>query len=127
MKLRDHAHPVPLKSLGDGVTRLFAAGLALAASRDGFLVVDEAENGIHYSVQGDFWRMVLRAAHKNNVQVLATTHSRDCVKGFARAAVDVDEAEGVLVRLERAGARVRAVEYTEEELETVAEQDIEVR
>ena len=127
VKLRDHPRPVPLKSLGDGVTRLFAAGLALANSRDGFLVVDEAENGIHYSVQGDFWRMVLRAAHNNNVQVLATTHSRDCVKGFARAAVDVDEAEGVLVRLERAGDRVRAVGYTEEELETVAEQDIEVR
>ena len=127
VKLRDHPRPVPLKSLGDGVTRLFAAGLALANSRDGFLVVDEAENGIHYSVQADFWRMVLRAAQKHNVQVLATTHSRDCVKGFARAAADVDEAEGVLVRLERAGDRVRAVEYTEEELETVAEQDIEVR
>ena len=67
VKLRDHPRPVPLKSLGDGVTRLFAAGLALVNSRDGFLVVDEAENGIHYSVQRDFWRMVLRAAHLHNV------------------------------------------------------------
>ena len=125
--LRGHPRPVPLKSLGDGVTRLFAAGLALANSRDGFLVVDEAENGIHYSVQPDFWRLVLRAAHQHNVQVLATTHSHDCVKGFARAAADVEEAEGVLVRLERDGDTVRAVEYTEEELETVAEQNIEVR
>ena len=127
VKLRDHPRPVPLKSLGDGVTRLFAAGLALVNSRDGFLVIDEAENGIHYSVQPDFWRLVLRAAHQHNVQVLATTHSRDCVKGFARAAADVKEAEGVLVRLERDGDAVRAVEYSEEELETVAEQDIEVR
>ena len=127
VKLRDHPRPVPLKSLGDGVTRLFAAGLALANSRDGFLVIDEAENGIHYSVQRDFWRMVLRAAHQHNVQVLATTHSRDCVKGFARAAAEIDEAEGVLVRLERDGDGVRAVGYTEEELETVAAQDIEVR
>ena len=127
VKLSDHPRPVPLKSLGDGVTRLFAAGLALVNSRDGFLVIDEAENGIHYSVQPDFWRLVLRAAHQHNVQVLATTHSHDCVKGFARAAADIEEAEGVLVRLERDGDAVRAVEYTEEELETVAEQDIEVR
>ena len=127
VKLRGHPRPVSLKSLGDGITRLFAAGLALAHSRDGFLVVDEAENGIHYSVQRDFWRMVLRAAHQHNVQVLATTHSSDCVRGFARAAAEINEAAGVYLRLERDGDQVRSVEYTEEQLQTVAEQGIEVR
>lgn len=127
VKLRDRHRPVPLKSLGDGVTRVFAVGLALANSRGGFLVVDEAENGIHYSVQQNFWSIVLRAAYRNNVQVLATTHSWDCVKGFARAAVDLEETEGVLVRLERDGDHVRAVDYTKEDLEAVADQQIEVR
>lgn len=127
VKLRDHARPVPLKSLGDGVTRLFAAALALANSRGGFLIVDEAENGIHYSVQRDFWRMILGAAHRCNVQVLATTHSSDCVTGFARAASEFDETLGVYMRLEPDGDRVRAIEYTEKELETVADQGIEVR
>ena len=126
-KLRDHPRPVPLKSLGDGATRMFAAGLVLANSRNGFLVVDEAENGLHYSVQRDFWRMVLRAAHYNNVQVLATTHSWDCVTGFAQAATESNDVEGVLVRLERDADKLRAVEYTEEDLQTAAEQDIEVR
>ena len=126
-KLSDHPRPVPLKSLGDGVTRMFAAGLALANSRGGFLLIDEAENGIHYSVQRDFWRMVLRAAHDNNVQVLATTHSWDCATGFARAATECTDVEGVLFRLERDGDGVRAVEYTEEELETAAAQGIEFR
>ena len=127
VKLKGHSRPVPLKSLGDGVTRVFAVGLALACSRDGFLVVDEAENGIHHALQPDFWTMVLRAAHQNNVQVLATTHSWDCVTGFARAAVQVSGVAGVLVRLERDGERVRAVEYSEEDLQTAAEQHIEVR
>ena len=127
VKLQGHPRPVPLKSLGDGVTRLFAAGLALVNSRDGFLVVDEAENGIHYSVQRDFWRIVLLAAHQHNVQVLATTHSLDCVNGFAQAATELDDVEGVLVRLEKDGDEVRAVEYTEGDLETAAEQGIEVR
>ena len=127
VKLKGHSRPVPLKSLGDGVTRVFAVGLALANSRDGFLVIDEAENGIHHALQPDFWTMVLRAAQQNNVQVLATTHSWDCVTGFARAAVQVSGAAGVLVRLERDGERVRAVEYSEEDLQTAAEQGIEVR
>ena len=127
VKLTNHPNPVPLKSLGDGVTRMFAAALALANSRNGFLVVDEAENGIHYSVQQDFWRMVLHIAHQNNVQVLATTHSWDCVKGFARAAAESSDTEGLLIRLDRDDSEVRVVEYTEEDLETAANQGIEVR
>ena len=127
VKLKNQARPVPLKSLGDGVPRMFAAGLALANSRDGFLVVDEAENGFHHSVQRDFWRTVLRAAQQNNVQVLATTHSWDCVRGFAQAATETGDVAGALVRLDRDGEELRSVEYSEADLETIAEQGIEVR
>ena len=67
VKMRDQIQPIPLKSLGDGITRLFAASLALAVSRNGFLVVDEVENGIHHSIQHEFWSMILKAAHKYNV------------------------------------------------------------
>ena len=127
VKLRDHGRPVPLRSLGDGATRLFGVALALAHSRDGFLTIDEVENGIHHSVHGDFWRMILRTAAENDIQIFAATHSFDCVRGFARAAVDSPESEGVLVRLERQGERTRAVVYSESEIETAAEQYIEVR
>ena len=96
VKLKDHSQPVPLKSLGDGAVRLFSVALALANSRDGILLIDEAENGIHHSVQRNFWRMVLRMARENNTQVLATTHSWDCVRGFAQAATDDEDAEGIL-------------------------------
>ena len=127
VRLKDGSQPVPLKSLGDGAVRLLGVALALANSRDGFLLIDEAENGIHHSVQRDFWRMVLQTARDNNVQVFATTHGWDCVRGFAQAAVELDSVEGVLVRLERRGDRIRAVEYLEEELIIAARQGIEVR
>ena len=127
VKLQGHDTPVPLKSLSDGATRLFGVTLALAGSQNGFLVIDEAENGIHHSVHDDFWRMILRTAEENNVQVLATTHSFDCVRGFAKAAVESDASEGVLVRLEREAERIRAVVYSEDELEAAARHRIEVR
>jgi len=48
----DHEpHPVPLRSMGDGVNRLFGIGLAMVSAREGLLLVDEIENGIHYSVK----------------------------------------------------------------------------
>ena len=127
VKLRDESRPVPLKSLGDGAVRLFGVALALANSKDGFLLIDEAENGIHHSIQRDFWTMILKAAHQNNVQVLATTHSWDCVAGFAMAATEIEEVDGALVRLEKKGDDIRAVEYPSYDLDVIAQQGIEVR
>ena len=127
VKLKSNAGPVPLRSLGEGALRLFGVALALANSRDGFLLIDEAENGIHHTVQRDYWRMVLQTAHENNIQVFATTHSWDCVRGFAQAAAENENAEGVLVRLEKEDDGLRAVRYSERRLKIAAEQRIEVR
>ena len=101
--------------------------LALANSHSGFLLIDEVENGIHQSVQQDFWRMVLLTAQENNAQVFATTHSWDCVAGFAKASAELEQITGVLVRLEQEEGRVKAVQYSQEDLKTAAEQGIEVR
>lgn len=126
-RIKDLERPVPLRSLGDGAVRLFGLALALANSQNGFLVIDEAENGIHHSIQRDYWRMVLQAARNNNVQVLATTHSWDCVGAFAQAAVENEDIEGVLIRLEKDDQGHYIVDYPEDELKIASAQGIEVR
>ena len=118
---------MPLKSLGDGAVRLYGMALALANSRGGLLLIDEAENGIHHTLQYDCFKMLLQAARANDVQMLATTHSWDCVRGFAYAAAEFEDGEGMLVRLDRDDRGLRAVEYSKESLLTAAEQGIEVR
>ncbi len=127
VKMKNYEKPVPLKSLGDGAARLFGVALALANCADGFLLIDEAENGLHWSVERDFWRMVLGTARENNVQVLATTHGWDCVVGFAQAVNETPEEDGLLLRLEREEGRTTVVNYTEQDLAIAAEQRIEVR
>ncbi len=126
-KVSGKEYPLPLRSLGDGALRCFAVALALAKSSDGFLLIDEAENGIHHSIRAKFWNMVLQTAERNNVQVIATTHSWDCVVGFAKAANQLENVEGVLYRIQRNGERLRAVEYRETELANAAKHRIEVR
>ena len=119
---------VPLRSLGDGAARLLGLAIAFSSAADGFLLIDEAENGIHHSLQTDYWRLVFQAARDNNVQVLATTHSWDCVEGFAHAASEDEESEGIAVRLERCDdGGLRAVEYGEDTLRVAAERGIEIR
>ena len=77
--------------------RLFAVALSLAKSSNGFLLIDEVENGIHHSVQPKFWEMVLKTAQRNNVQVIATTHSSDCAYRFGQVASQLPDIEGILL------------------------------
>ena len=126
-KVKDVEYQVPLRTLGDGAMRAYAVALALAKSTNGFLLIDEAENGIHHSIQAKFWKMVLQTAQRNSVQVLATTHSWDCVKGFAQAANELEDVEGMLYRIQRNVERLRAVPYPEDQLLIAAQHGIEVR
>jgi predicted ATPase len=73
----------PLGSCGEGMRRLLALSLSLIQSGSGVLLVDEIDTGLHYSIMGDMWRLVTEAARRSGVQVFATTHSSDCVRGLA--------------------------------------------
>ena len=91
------------------------------------LLIDEIETGIHYTLHAELWRFVLNAAHKLGVQVFATTHSWDCLKGFAEAVQDMPQCDAFAIRLERSEDRSRAVSFTKDELKIVAREEIEVR
>ena len=118
---------VPLKSFGDGMNRLFGIILSLVNVNDSVLLVDEFENGLHFSVQLNVWRMIFGLVRQLNVQVIATTHSLDCVLGFAQAAGEHSTVEGLLVRIDRTDDHIRVIEYSEEDLQIAARQRIEVR
>jgi hypothetical protein len=126
VRLTGEEEPVGLHSLGHGLPRLLGLALALVNSRGGLVLLDEIENGIHYSAQDELWRFVFAAARKFDTQVFATTHSYDCIRAFATAAAQ-DPGEGVLIRLERADNDVRATLFTESELQIVTRDRLEVR
>ena len=120
------ARPVPLRSFGDGLNRLFALILSLVNARGGILLIDEFENGLHYSVQLDAWNTVFRLALDLNVQVFATSHSWDTIAAFQGAASQTPE-DGVLVRLTRRGDSIFPTVFIEHELAVVTRDKIEVR
>jgi energy-coupling factor transporter ATP-binding protein EcfA2 len=118
--------PVPLRTFGDGVNRFFGIILSLCNAKNGILLVDELENGLHYSVQVDVWRTIFRLSRKLNVQVFATSHSLDCVRSFQEASVESDQ-EGVLLRLTKRGGNVIPTIFSEDELKIASRNQIEVR
>lgn len=117
---------VPLRSLGEGMSRVFGIALSLACSAKGVLLLDEVENGLHYSVQEDLWRFVFEASARLNVQVFAATHSFDCIEAFQAAAAQHPE-DGALIRLHTRTGEVGAFVFDEDDLEVVTRGRIEVR
>ncbi|NOQ14465.1 MAG: AAA family ATPase [Methyloprofundus sp.] len=73
-----------LTELGDGVRHLVSIVTSLYAAEDGYLFIDEMDNGIHYSMLDDLWKNILLLSEKLNVQVFATTHSKECIESFNR-------------------------------------------
>lgn len=118
--------PVELRSLGEGVNRLFEIALAIANCENGILLIDEIESGIHYSVLPNLWKVIFEISKKLNVQVFATTHSKDCVEAFTEAAAESPE-DGMLIRLERQGEKIVARTFEEEILIDAVNYEVEVR
>lgn len=109
LKLR-HEGRIPLRSMGDGLRRLFHIALAVASSYRGILLIDEFENGLHWRVQEQLWRALAEMATGSNVQIFATTHSRDCIEGFTMAARKLETEGAIIYRLERRNGEVSAME-----------------
>ncbi len=118
---------VPLGSCGDGMRRLLALSAALIQAKQGFLIIDEMDTGFHYSIMGDVWALVARTAIELDIQVFATTHSFDCVRGLA-AVCRQDQDIRARVSLHKIERGLEAsVPFSGEELITADEHQLEVR
>lgn len=127
IKLSHISEPLPLRTMGDGMTRIFHIIVALVNARNGILLIDEFENGLHWSVQPKVWKTVFRLAEQLNVQVFATTHSRDCVMGFEDAWKEHDEL-GAFFRLNaKPEGEVTVTPYSCGTLSDALESDVEIR
>ncbi|MDQ6961338.1 MAG: AAA family ATPase [Mariprofundaceae bacterium] len=110
IKLKNINEPIPLKSLGDGLTRVFHIMLAMMNAKDGILLIDEFENGLHWSVQEEVWEKIFVLAEKLNVQVFATTHSCDCVQAFSEV-WNTQADQGAYFRLFQRDDHIQVQEY----------------
>ena len=127
VKLKGSDERLPLGSMGDGIKRLLLLAVSIVTSGAGYLMVDEVDTGLHYSVMVDMWRLLVHSARRLDVQVFATTHSLDCVRALAylyESAPDIQDD----VSVHRVGSGLsHAIRYSAEEIHAAAQQHIEVR
>lgn len=118
---------IPLSLMGDGMSRVAGILLRIASASGGVVLIDEVENGLHHSIIEDVWSVIDKAARLFNTQVIATTHSYECISQAHRAFSKSDDYDFRLHRLDRVGENIEAIAYDQESLEAALESDFEVR
>ncbi len=114
---------LPLNLMGDGIRRVLAILSAVFDLKNGILLLDEIENGFHYSSLTTLWKALALAAQEFNVQIFATTHSYECVEAFAT----LEQPAICLYRIDRKANKHQAFASTAKMLRVGIENEFEVR
>jgi AAA15 family ATPase/GTPase len=128
IKLKKSGKYHGLGEFGDGTKAYIAMIIAIYNCENGFLMIDELENGIHYTQFDQLWRIILSASKEVNCQIFATTHSKECIDSYARIAKKRMDEEIAFIELGRNKKNeLKAMVYPYEWFLDEIEQDHEVR
>lgn len=125
---------VPISIMGDGTLRSVSIILSIMNIKDGIVLVDEIDNGLHYTTQKIAWKAIFETAKKFNVQIFATAHSMETVNAFYSEYQNLYSSELFeqkddirLFRIERHEEKTKYVSYNHRELESSFESRWEMR
>ena len=117
---------VPLNLLGHGFSRLVYLFSELLVSETQIALIDEVENGIHYTALPTLFQGIKMVAKERHVQSLITTHSWDAIRAACEVFEETPELFQV-IRLERTGDNIQAVCIEGERMLRMMARDMEVR
>lgn len=121
---------LPINMLGDGIRKIFSILVTIAYCKDGILLIDEVDNGFHYSAMKILWEAILRMSHENNVQLFITSHNIDSVKGLLQACennMDAQNALSVYKLIKKTDDVIMPLYYDYQKLQYMIEQEMEMR
>lgn len=121
---------IPINMMGDGARKILSILTSIYECKNGIVLIDELSNGFHYSVMKGVWRAIISVAKKNNVQIFATTHDLDSIKGLRDAAMSGEEYDDSIVcfKLQRtADYELKSYTYSLDSVDYSLTQEIEIR
>jgi hypothetical protein len=127
VKRRGERSPIPLGSLGDGAWHMLTLAIILTQCAGGMLFIDEIDTGLHFTVMTDMWRLVHAASKQFDIQVFASTHSYDCVHSLSAICRAETFADGDVTIQRIEADKPVATSFSEAEIRTAADRQIEIR
>jgi len=127
-KVVDRDEYQSINEFGDGLKHYISIICSLYACEDGYLFIDEIDNGIHWTQLDKLWEIILKTSKEQNVQVFATTHSKECIESYARVAKKFEYKDICYIKMTRLkDGSIKAGVRDYEMLENSIEQNHEVR
>ncbi len=123
----NNGNTIPINFIGTGVGRFFSTIVQFLQIKDGILIIDELENGIYYGTHEVVIEIFYTLAEKYNVQIFATTHSRELVEAAHRVFSKKEGYPFRYYRLDEVNGDIVATGYRKEIMESALEMDMEVR
>ena len=129
VRLKHARNSISIKNLGDGIRRLLTIAIGLVSAENSYLLIDEFDIGLHYSVQEELWDAIFKLSKELNVQVFVTSHNKDCVEAFTHTILKYNDEDSQYFRLQRKrnSELIESVKYTTRNLEVALMSDIETR
>ncbi len=120
---------VHLNTYGDGLVRGLHYLLSFLSKPDeAITLIDEIDNGLHWSKQQIFWQSIQPVITDKNQQLFATTHSKEMIENLFRVAKKENFIEQIKVyRLQKVEDDIKPVSYQGEALEFAMKHDEEIR
>jgi AAA15 family ATPase/GTPase len=118
---------VPLNIMGDGTRRLLSIIASMLQCRNGVFLIDEIENGFHYSTLEILWKVIFKVSELYKVQLFITTHSEECISVLANVLKEKSTENAMLYRIERQTDKHDAFSYDQEMIICGIEKNFEVR
>lgn len=100
-KVKDRDGYQDLNEFGDGLKHYISIICSLFACVDGYLFIDEIDNGIHYTQLDRLWEIILKISKEQNVQVFATTHSKECIDSYARVSKKLEDKDTCYIKMSK--------------------------
>jgi len=118
---------IPLPLMGEGMNRLASLTLAISEAENGVALIDEIENGFHYSILPKVWQVIREASTLFKTQIIATTHSYECISAASKVFKRGRLGDFSLHRLESSGEATRSVAFNQKSLSLALDSRLEVR
>jgi predicted ATPase len=118
---------LPVSQVGQGVYRLLAILADIIGENPDVVLIDEVENGLHHSIHKQVWAGLAETAEKLDVQIIATTHSGECLHAAHYAFADRKEYDLSVIQLFRIETGVQGRVLDGEHIEAAIAGKIDLR
>ncbi len=116
--------------MGDGMRRYLNIVAASANPMNNIILIDEIDNGLHYSAYKKLWEAIFALATDTNKQVFVTTHSKETLYRLNEMLEEHSEYQDALRLYTIENTKLKghqAYKYTYEGLAEACNNDIEIR